>query len=920
MAIDPNLQKENFRPDNAYSFIERKITVRPTCSSSTTLMTHSTHNTYKSELKSLHMKVDEQADQMHKLTLDLNFMKQKLEKTKQDLSSTRHALRDITNELAVSKKQHHYSTQQVLQWKRLYESTKSDYVLMENELEQYANQNAELYSAFSSAERELTTLFDAETVKVDEKTMTFTFQTTVGATKYSPAVRKLYYTLLANQTPPAKIVNIIKAVLKCFLPNLDTAQLILPKEKCAGYMRREELKTISMAHKASIMDTIVEEGMLHMNTDGTTKFQKKLGSTAVNGTVLAVNEIPDGTAESIIRDISKELQKLREIAQDLNLPHANQINWTLLASSTSDSASAQKKLNKLIEQQKEADHKTFGSATHEAISIVENFCAMHLGTNLRKAFLDGIRSIHNQPCENGQRDYHTVDVLVHEFCKLFGKHGVPEYGCGMLTFPDFLALKLEDSSLNSNSELYYSSCASITLERQVGSRYFVSAANATKILFLTKAALEFLEFTGKNQGTKLEKVVYCKLQDANILLQLKADALMFYHVYADLVMLAKSNSLDKNVFSMNQHYMELDVFLEEIEKDPEVAMNKDYNVFRSEERLYGNDKATNHRLHVKSQSYHKCIFERDELDSELFQLLCAGARTMKAKLCSYAKNQLPNGKYWNPNEKIKAILEKLKPSNDICESILGLNDYLCTALPNLSQMTRSNLVEIKKNKTIPWFEQQPEDRQNEIIDMACKRRATVLKEFKEEEQEQGRKRREHMLVEKQKRDVLHERLKKEQDKLSKIHLITSPNELTEALVAIDKKSISKSKKKQEKLTLLKTQIKIRKKVLNQKIHIVFSHCHKQRPIQEIAKDLSVVIAKHDCPITKYVRNPSLLVGCQIKHKFEIPESGEETWFYGSVMAYDSTKKLHEINYDDEQEHSYFDLTQDLIMGDLIIIL
>ena len=170
---------------------------------------------------------------------------------------------------------------------------------------------------------------------------------------------------------------------------------------------------------------------------------------------------------------------------------------------------------------------------------------------------------------------------------------------------------------------------------------------------------------------------------------------------------------------------------------------------------------------------------------------------MKAKLCSYANNQLPNGKYWNPTGNIKAILEKLKPSNDVCESILGLNDYLCTAIPNLSQMTRTNLVEIKKNQTIPWLQQQSENRQDEIIEMACKRRATVLKEFEQEEKEQCRKRREQMLQAKQKCDALHERLKKEKDTLSKIHLITSPNELTEALVAIDRESISKSKKSEK---------------------------------------------------------------------------------------------------------------------------
>ena len=39
-------------------------------------------------------------------------------------------------------------------------------------------------------------------------------------------------------------------------------------------MRREELKTVSMAHKASILDNLVEEGMFHINTDGTTKFKE----------------------------------------------------------------------------------------------------------------------------------------------------------------------------------------------------------------------------------------------------------------------------------------------------------------------------------------------------------------------------------------------------------------------------------------------------------------------------------------------------------------------------------------------------------------------------------------------------------------------------------------------------------------------
>ena len=60
---------------------------------------------------------------------------------------------------------------------------------------------------------------------------------------------------------------------------------------------------------------------------------------------------------------------------------------------------------------------------------------------------------------------------------------------------------------------------------------------------------------------------------------------------------------------------------------------------------------------------------------------------MKEKFLSYAQTQLPGGKYWEPDQSVKTILKSLKPNNDVCESILGLNDYLSTAIPNMHQMS-----------------------------------------------------------------------------------------------------------------------------------------------------------------------------------------------------------------------------------------
>ena len=70
----------------------------------------------------------------------------------------------------------------------------------------------------------------------------------------------------------------------------------------------------------------------------------------------------------------------------------------------------------------------------------------------------------------------------------------------------------------------------------------------------------------------------------------RADAIMFYHCYADLVMLSKSNDLGKSALDMGTRYLELKVFLLEVKDDVQVALSKDQRVFVSEERLYGNNK------------------------------------------------------------------------------------------------------------------------------------------------------------------------------------------------------------------------------------------------------------------------------------------------------------------------------------------
>ena len=90
------------------------------------------------------------------------------------------------------------------------------------------------------------------------------------------------------------------------------------------------------------------------------------------------------------------------------------------------------------------------------------------------------------------------------------------------------------------------------------------------------------------------------------------------------------------------------------------------------------------------------LFQEDAFDDNVLANLSLGARAMREKLVKYASSQLPGGEYWDPDPDVKSVLSNIKPTNDLCESILGLNDYLTTAIPNMTQLTRSTMVTVKK--------------------------------------------------------------------------------------------------------------------------------------------------------------------------------------------------------------------------------
>ena len=727
LAIDENFAG---RPDNVYRYVD---------SLSKAPFTH--------DLMSYSAKQHSHAnssDCISSLTIEICGLKEKLDLSKKQLLAANCALRDITNEKLKTQKERDSALNKAAKYHQSSLAAMDDIVHLIEELEN-SEISEELSSVhecgdptFSPTNSDIITGNNQDPGPVD-------FTATKSGKTYSNSVRKLYYTLLSNGIPVSRIESLVKDVVKWSNPSVDILRLELPKRSCASYMRKDELKVVSNAHKATSLCRQVARGeSLKINSDGTTKNQKKLGGVAINGMAISVNELANGSSLTAINDVSRELEKLRKTAHALGVPNADSINWSLIESSTSDSASTQKRFNCLLQERKEADKETFNTDSEGAhLNFIENFCSMHLGVNIRKAFL---RGMHCQDVSGDSSSInYPVDTFVHQFCKVFGKHGTPEYECGVQGFSDFLTIMCEDKSLPVSKLKYYQQCSELRLERQVGNRYFVTAANASIIIFLVSSAIEFMEYTGKHKyGNKLEKAVYQKLKDKNEIVQILADSLMYFHVYADLVMLSKSKRLFKSTLDMNMHYLELKCFLLEAEKHPDIVLEQDYKVFVSEEKLYGNDKTTNHRL-AKPAVYETLFITAKMCATPLEPLIVSGSISMHEKLCTYAENQLPGGIYWEPEGLVRKILSELNPSNDLCESLLGLNDYLTTSIPNLHQMSRSNLVEVKKNKTVQWLEDLPSEQQDQVINLAFASKQQIQDECKMEKKIRDEERRRKMI-------------------------------------------------------------------------------------------------------------------------------------------------------------------------------
>ena len=85
--------------------------------------------------------------------------------------------------------------------------------------------------------------------------------------------------------------------------------------------------------------------------------------------------------------------------------------------------------------------------------------------------------------------------------------------------------------------------------------------------------------------------------------------------------------------------------------------------------------------------------------------------------------------------KLNLFYLRLQAHNDKTESVFGANDWLNTVLPNMSQSTRSCMLEFSYNKTMEWLKTQSREQTQTLIALAQERKNVVQEQTKREQQD-----------------------------------------------------------------------------------------------------------------------------------------------------------------------------------------
>ncbi|CAH1267617.1 Hypp3773 [Branchiostoma lanceolatum] len=822
---------------------------------------------------------------------------------------------------------------------------------LNKKLEELQKENTDL--------QQIQALLESETVKTFEDG------------KYRNDVREVVMDLLTSGVSMSKVDTVITSVLQ------RLAGLTVDRLPSMG-LKSQLLLEARILAQTQVAEAIVAGGgqpelgnCLHQ--DGTSKFFKKYQTfdvTLPSGRTLtmSMSEVPSGTAAGITSSFTEACKELAEVLCTKREDVAEKTAQIVASftSTMSDRGATNPLFNQELEELRrellpvaEKNWDTFSDEVKDELTNVSNFfCKMHLLVNWAseanstlKLFEDAVAQGKN-PFAFSQAGEAGATRLIRTACSAFTDHGNEKSGT-----PHYFNSHL---SHHHNEEKNYM----VTFR---GNRFNILFYNAAAVYHHHKHIINFVSSWPDPNG--LLKAVKADASQKVYLAGVRALGMVDKTITGPFFRLLGTQ---KGILDLNPHLHQMQLSLDRWSKDASSMMEGE--ALFDEEVVKRNKDALYQSLFAASEDE-----ELDVLTQQALEVICA---SMLILLERQAEEQLPGGRFWEPTEAERQKSQHVPTTNVVSERDFAVLDNLLRAKPYATSLSFEAYIMWLNNQTSTWLKNlSAEDKERHMT--YARTHASSVREKFQEKKKQIKEQRLQTLLEKQR--VKEEKLKRARakkvalaDKVMQIGGVwKSPEEVEEQMEAMSSEQV--------KLDALKCQLQFHKQVLGsqgEKEHFqmtvtkpgkkkhTFTSSEKvehlkevlrnnistttsfesgseeeeedteyvklkepdMRSVQDVRTKLNsklqnqrekMEITRQKLSLPEYLKDPSKLAGCRVKHKFVVGD--DVKWYDGKVThiverTEDTKDTKYYIVYDEEDEpDETFPLLVDMGKGDLKVL-
>eukprot|EP00057_Strongylocentrotus_purpuratus_P011916 XP_011666390.1 PREDICTED: uncharacterized protein LOC105439273 [Strongylocentrotus purpuratus] len=558
--------------------------------------------------------------------------------------------------------------------------------------------------------------------------------------KYSNSIRLTIMELLSSNVSLSKVDTVIRTVLRNLvgkevsrLPSMGTKSRILVE---ARHLANVEVVTAMNACRPE--DAV--GNCIH--GDGTTKFHRKYQNfqvTLPDGTsrTMGLSEMAGGDTSAVFESFQERVKELAEsISSDDPATTSDITNRmiTTIKSTMTDQGPTMPQFSEKIRTLKEEllPHvvSNWDGLTEDDKSTCQQFatfyCKMHPIINFAeevdkvlKAYEDiagGGKSTHVlQTAESGARR------LVRTSSKAFHHRGCDKSGV-----EDSFTAYLDNQYDSPNRLVDY-----------IGNRANILFEGAAATYFHIPHIFSFVSMLP--DPNNLLQAVAEDSQDRIVEAEVKALGITHQIVTQPLWTAVKTAP---NILSLNSTLHELQLKL--------TTWKEDATPMLAGLSAFANIPAVNDELHDR-------LFE-EERDPEKHAMCIQALELISCAILQILERQchdnLPGGKFWNPDKATETSFSNVPSTNMIGERDFALLDMLVRQKPSARTSSLEALIMWTNNKTSTWLHNLPQGKQAELLEEARSRAPAMMKKFKERTRD----------LKKEKWRLLEEKQKKKQQK------------------------------------------------------------------------------------------------------------------------------------------------------------